>query len=83
MRDHSGENRAQLERMRNIVRIFADDAGMRASKGVSTRGRIAGGRPRELDLKQMSVERMQSRGASFSAVIAGLDPAIHLFSQEL
>ena len=30
-------------------------------------------------LKQISVEWMRNRGASVSAVIAGLDPAIHLF----
>jgi hypothetical protein len=30
-------------------------------------------------LKQISVEWMPNRGAPVSAVIAGLDPAIHLF----
>jgi hypothetical protein len=30
-------------------------------------------------LRKISVEWMQDRGASVSAVIAGLDPAIHLF----
>jgi hypothetical protein len=34
---------------------------------------------RSTTLKQISVEWMQNRGASVSAVIAGLDPAIHPF----
>jgi hypothetical protein len=32
-----------------------------------------------VELKQISVEGMRNRGAPVSAVIAGLDPAIHLF----
>jgi hypothetical protein len=35
--------------------------------------------PRLERLKQIPVEWVQNRGASFSAVIAGLDPAIHPF----
>jgi hypothetical protein len=34
-------------------------------------------------LEPISVEWMQNRGASVSAVIAGLDPAIHLFARIL
>jgi hypothetical protein len=33
-------------------------------------------------LKQISFEWMQNRGASVSAVIAGLDPAIHPFRKK-
>jgi hypothetical protein len=34
-------------------------------------------------LAQISVETMQNSGASASAVIAGLDPAIHPFRKKL
>jgi hypothetical protein len=37
----------------------------------------------KLELKQIPVEWMQNSGASISAVIAGLDPAIHPFRKKL